>query len=208
MTLELPKIMYGRYRDVRPRLMRIARRMRRGEEWIPLVEEHGFLDVASTPGYIVDNGPSSLLGAKEHFQLWLLWMLAREGGMRDIRDIADDIFRQSLTRPWALLGLVMSYNHLWLYEDYRHHPFLRAVVPVWDDFIAVGPRYSGGLSGEELWKGANTVVYVLANQGIEAARLHGRMTASDIAGFMRELGIALTDMAGDARAASSQGTNR
>ena len=87
MTLQLPSIMYGRYRDVRPRLMRIARRMCRGEEWIPLVEERGFLDVASRPGYIVGGGPSSLLGAEEHFQLWLLWMLARDSGARERRDV-------------------------------------------------------------------------------------------------------------------------
>ena len=190
MSLEIPKIFYGRYRDVRPRLMRVARRMRRAEPWIPLVEQDGFLDVASTPGYIVGDGPSSLLGADEHFQIWLLWMLARQGRVNDIRDELEIVFQQSLSRSWALLGLVMSRNDGWLWDREHHRPFLRAVLPHWDEFDSIGPRYSlGSRNGESLWDLHNTVMYVLGHQGLPLEEFPAHLTGAELARLMNALGI-------------------
>ena len=191
MTLLLPKLMYGRYRDVRPRLMRISQRMRKGQDWLPLVEQDGFLDVADTPGLIVGDGPSTLLGADEHFQMWLLWTLARKGGMRDIRDIEESIFQQSLSTPWTVLGLVMSRNDGWFWNHSHHHRFLEAVCPHWDEFAAIGPRYTlGRQPGKNLWETHNTVLFVLGNQGIPLDQLRGQITSRELAGFMQDLGIA------------------
>lgn len=193
MTILLPKIMYGRYRDVRPRLMRIARRMRKGDEWISLVEQDGFLNVAETTGYIVGDGPSSLLGADEHFQMWLLWMLARQGGMRTIRDIEERIFEQSLSRAWSVLGLVMSRNDIWFMDRSRHRPFLAAVYPHWNEFIAIGARFTlGRRFGQELWNMHNTVLFVLGHQGIPREQMRDRMTSHKLAEFLQALGIGLT----------------
>lgn len=70
MTILLPKLMYGRYRDVRPRLMRIVKHMVKDADWLSMVEQDGFLDVLSSPGLIVGDGPSSMLGGDEHFHWW------------------------------------------------------------------------------------------------------------------------------------------
>ena len=188
MSLQLPRIMYGRYRDVRPRLAKIARRMRKGEAWMPLVEEQGFLDVATTPGYLVGDGPSPLLGAEQHFQVWLLWMLARKGGMREIRDTEEQIFQTSLTRPWSVLGLVLPGSDAWLREQSRRLPFLQAVCPHWDDFIAVGTRYTQGSQNiKALSDMHSTVRYSLGHQGYTYEQVRGEMSGDKLRGMVERV---------------------
>ena len=123
------------------------------------------LHTESTPGMIVVDGPSSIIGGSPHFQAWLLWsqLEAREEeGVSS--ELADRVFEQSLTRPWATLGLVGPGNTFWFIERKRFRPFLRAIRQHWGLFLSAGCRYSAGSSWPvELWSLPNSVKYVLAN---------------------------------------------
>ena len=82
--------------------------MRKGADWISLVEAQGFLDTASTAGLIVLAGPSALLGGEPHFQQWLLWQQIFFANLDISAELANDAFDRSLTRPWSMLGMVGS----------------------------------------------------------------------------------------------------
>ena len=127
----------------------------------------GMLDTESTPGKIVVDGPCPLPADAPSFQAWLLWaqLEAREKGVSG--ELAQRVFEQSLTRPWATLGLVATGNYFWFIERKRLRPFLRVIRQYWNLFAAVGPRYTGGTTMTfELWSMPNNVKHVLANLGI------------------------------------------
>jgi hypothetical protein len=175
--MELPALFYGLYRDVKRRMSRIVTQMRKGADWIALVEAEGFLDTATTPGFILLEGPSPLVGGQAHFQQWLLWTQYRDKqadewvrGREDVHaqdEQAEEVFHQSLTRPWSTLGLVSGQNTGWFIPKHRYRPFLHAVRRYWDLFDSVGPRYSAGLQTPvPLWSLPNSIKYVLANLGM------------------------------------------
>lgn len=190
MTLQLPRLLYGRYRDVRPRLMRIVKHMVKGNDWLSMVESDGFLDVASTSGSIVGDGPSSLLGRDEHFQMWFLWEQAWRKADGDGAENTSKIFADSLTRPWSLLGLMMPGCQLWLWNKERHRPFLAAVAPHWDDFSAVGARYTtGSRNPNPLWRMPSGVPYAMGNQDIPTDLLRSPLEPGTLARYLSEYGI-------------------
>jgi hypothetical protein len=180
--MQLPALFYGLYRDVKPRTARIVNRISKGADWMALVEAEGFLDTATTPGVIVLDGPSPLLGGQPHFQAWLLWAQYRDNrarewmsGRAELHDRDDEeeaMFQKSLTKPWSTLGLVGGRNKDWLFRENRHRPYLRAVRQYWDVFDSVGARYSTGQQNPvQLWAQPNTIKYVLANRGIPGDEL-------------------------------------
>jgi hypothetical protein len=168
--MELPALFYGLYRDVKPRTTRIINQIRKGADWMALVEAGGFLDVAKTPGMILLEGPSPLVGGQPHFQAWLLWSQMLDRWDKWGREIDEAIFQKSLTRPWSALGLVGgNSNVFWFSPKHRYRPFLRAVRQYWDLWDSVGARYSAGMqTPERLWSLPTNIKYVLVNLGIPA----------------------------------------
>ena len=165
--MKLPKLFYGLYRDVKKRTSKMVTQIRRGNNWLALIEAEGFLDTETTPGLVVMEGPSSMLGGEPHFQAWLMWwQLLEKESMHS--DLCERVFWQSLTRPWSTLGLVGLPNHCWFYARRRFRPFLAAVCEYWELFDAVGQRYTtGSRAPKELWKTPNSIHYVLANLGLD-----------------------------------------
>jgi hypothetical protein len=165
--MELPALFFGLYRDVKRRTSRIINQIPKGADWMALVEADGFLDTATTPGFILLDGPSPLLGGESHFQEWLLWNQMWRKWKEWGDDVLEPIFQRSLTQPWSTLGLVGGQNTPWFIRKHRYRPFLRAVRQYWPLFDAEGQRYSTGLqTPEPLWALPNTIKYVLANLGI------------------------------------------
>jgi hypothetical protein len=180
--MQLPALFYGLYRDVKRRTARIVNRVPEGADWIALVEAEGFLDTATTPGFILLGGPSPLLGGEPHFQQWLLWVQFRAHWPDWGNALLEPIFQQSLTRPWSTLGLVAGQNTDWFVPTHRFHPFLHAVRQYWDLFDSVGARYSDGLqTPEPLWSLTTSIKYVLANLGVPGDELDPPMPSGGLA---------------------------
>ena len=168
----LPAMFYGLYRDVKKETSKVVTQMRRGKDWIALVEAGGMLDPETTPGMIVLDGPSPIIGGSPHFQAWLLWSQLERREETISSDLCQQVFEQSLTRPWATLGLVAIGNSFWFIERKRLRPFLRAIRQYWELFAAVGCRYTDGSSWPvELWSLPNGVSHVLAKLGIPNEKL-------------------------------------
>lgn len=171
--MKLPAHFYGLYREVKRRNAKIITQLCRGADWMELVEAGGFLDVETTPGFVMVDGPSPLTGGQPHFQIWPLWYeiygltASFKGKPRVSKELAQEVFERSLTRPWSTLGLVCYRGLHWLSEKHRYRPFLDAVRHYWELFDSIGPRYSGGLQqGSTLWLAGNSIKYVLANLGM------------------------------------------
>ena len=100
------------------------------------------------------------------------------------------IFTESLTRPWSLLGLMMPGCQLWLWNKERHRPFLAAVAPYWDDFSAVGARYTaGGPIPKTLWNMPSGVLYAMGNQHIPTDLVRSPLAPGMLVQLLRKHGI-------------------
>jgi hypothetical protein len=191
MTLKLPAHFYGPYQEVKRRNAKIITQLCKGADWMALIEAGGFLDVATTPGFVMVDGPSPLTGGQPHFQIWPLWYqihgetVSFSGKPRVSKELADEVFERSLTRPWSTLGLVSYRGQHWLRDKHRYQPFLHAVRQYWELFDSIDVRYSGGLQrGTTLWFAGNSVTYVLANLGIPTDVLRAPLPPGGIEEFI------------------------
>jgi hypothetical protein len=189
--MQLPRIFYGRFREVKPRLMRVAKRAARGEDWVALVEHDGFIEVADTDGFIVGDGPSSLLGGEAHFQMWFLWDRVWQVEPKPSAEIKEAFFRESLAHSWSVLGLMMCANDFWFIREEHQAPFLRAVSPYWLDFGALGKRYTAGSRmTDELWDTVTIVTKVFARSGLPLEFLQAPCAPGAFERLLDEYGIA------------------
>jgi hypothetical protein len=165
--MQIPAPFYGLYREVKPRMSKVVTQMRRGRDWIGLMEAEGMLDVATTPGMLVLRGPSPIL-FDANFHMWLPWLLSQRKEDSLTSPLMEQVFADSLARPWTLLGLIAGDNFMWFSPRARFHPFLNAVRRHWPVLYELGARYSNGVQvPEDLWSTTNNVHYVLGNQGID-----------------------------------------
>jgi hypothetical protein len=173
MIMKLPAHFYGLYQEVKRRNAKIITQLCKGADWMELIEAGGFLDVETTPGFVVMDGPSPLLSGEPHFQMWHLWYelhgqrVNLKGKPRVSKELAEEVFERSLTRSWSTLGLVAYRGQHWLRDKERYRSFLDAVRQNWEMFDSIGARYSdGSRQGFRLWSLPNAIKYVLANLGM------------------------------------------
>jgi hypothetical protein len=149
----LPAVQYGDVSDVKKRMRSIVKRLARGEELIDVMTEGGMHDVAQHPGMLVLDG--IMLRGTPHFHCALpwrsLWQALFDRRVNADPAMNDAIFEASLRAPWGVLGLLPYENHPWLIPETRFEPFLEAVLRVWDELDAVGPRYYSAIEGRRLW---------------------------------------------------------
>jgi hypothetical protein len=100
------------------------------------------------------------------------------------------IFEASLSAPWGVLGLLPYGNHPWLIPETRFEPFVHAVLKVWDELDAVGPRYYAALEGKRLWQVTNTLHFALANMGVPTEALRAPLPAEGPRGLLRYARVA------------------
>jgi hypothetical protein len=170
----LPAAMYGDWQTVKKRMRGIVARLKRGERIIDVMSESGMLDTNDTPGTFVLAGERP--GSTQNFHcfmpwkpLWMAWF--------DIRvappdpTLCEQVFHDSLTVPWGVIGLMGHENQSWFWSGERSEPFLQAVLSVWDDLYAVGARYQWSIQCQDLWSIPNNLHFVLANMGVPHERL-------------------------------------
>jgi hypothetical protein len=91
--------------------------------------------------------------------------------------IEDATFEAALQAPWGVLGLLASYSQSWLIPRSRHEPFLHAVLVVWGELDAIGPRYYAAVQGVGRWSMPNNLHDVLANMGVPNELLRAPLPA-------------------------------
>ncbi len=109
----LPAVQYGDWKDVRPRLKAIVRRIKHGADLVEVMAEDGMLDTATTDGMLVLGG--AIRSGRMSFHCHEPWKLLEEAITDDEagRALEEQIFRASLTVTWGVLGLMAPPNALW-----------------------------------------------------------------------------------------------
>ena len=189
----LPAIQYGDWKTVKARMRRVVTQLQRGVDLVDVMTRDGVLDTADHPGWLVTNGIRQ--GPVASFHCFAPWRLAWDALFDKRTPTApspaeEAVFAASLPVPWGVLGILSSDNQSWLIPRERHHPFLHAVLAVWDELDAVGARYYWAVQGERLWSLPNNLHYVLANMGVPTEVLRAPLPAEGPRGLLRYARVA------------------
>lgn len=166
--MEIPAVLYGLWRNVKPRVKRSVDKIVKGASWHEAFQRSGMLSTDDTPGLLVLEGPGPLAGGAPHFQLFAPWRFLLSHHRELSAERIDELFIASLQDPWGIMSLI-SYSAEWIFTMNPHFrvPFLRTAVKYWPMFESMGNRYGyGGNYGESLWSGHHSVHYLLAVLGV------------------------------------------
>ena len=179
--MQVPRIIYGTYREVNAQLRNEVIRLRRAQDWNDLV------DTAILPGLEILNGPSPLLDGDPHFHCFLplTIFLERIDTARLPSEVEQEIFEASLRTAWGTLGLLSPANRIWVFPQERHLPLLRAAYHFWETLDAEGARYTvGSATGAPLWSIGSNLKYVMANHGVPSSVLNAPLPERGPASLM------------------------
>jgi hypothetical protein len=188
--MRLPSVLYGPYREIKPRIRKVVTRLKRGANWDDALGAADTLDTATTPGLLVLNGPSPLLGGTSHFQCYLPLLVVQEVVSQNQLSgaLEEPIFQACLQTPWGTLGLFAPANLMWVYPPKRYRPLLQAALRFWDTLDAEDERYTvGSNDGQRLWSIASNLKYVLANVGIPKSTLNSPLPPEGVADLIRSV---------------------
>ncbi len=181
----IPRLLYGRYSEVKARSAKVVTALARGRSWEEAFGTTDLVDTATTPGLVVVDGPSPLVGGAPHFNCYVPWKQLPEAIWkgRIAKEQEEQLFERSLAAPWSLLGLFGQ--HPWIWPEHRRRPFLHAALAAWNEIASVGPRFSDGSNdGSDLWSVANTIKFVLANMGLSNDTLRAPLPPGGLAALV------------------------
>jgi hypothetical protein len=188
LTLLAPAVQYGDWAIVSKRMRRIVTRISRGEGVVAVLSEDGLLDVDEHAGRMIVGG--RVLAGGTDFHCFMPWRTLWQKLLEDPGTM-DAVFRESLSAPWGVLGLLTMDNTPWFYgNEERYEPFLDAALKVWDELDAVGPRYYIAFQGESLWSIPNSLHYILANMGVPHDLLRAPLPPEGLRALLRYARIA------------------
>jgi hypothetical protein len=152
-----------------------------------------FLDVATTPGLLVLQGPSPLVAKEPAFQLFFPHQLMGDAMLEGVLDVATvrAAFDESLTSAWGVLGLLCPHNLSWLTRDDNLRRTLGAVITFWPDLDAVGARYTTGLpGGYSLWDAWGNLPFLLARSGVPEDVIRGPLGPGGVPALLHAAAVA------------------
>lgn len=180
MSLRIPSFLYGFYREVRLACGHKLKTLERGASFADIVDS--WLEVDSTPGLLVVEGPSGVPATAPHFHCFALTHTLVETWSRkssaQLETLREQWHTRSLAAPWTVLGLLGQDGLLSGLKSAHLPSFLERVIVLWPELHAVGPRYSSwSKEGEPLERVGRTVQTALASQGIPVEAVNA-MTAA------------------------------
>jgi len=184
-ALLVPAALHGAAKQAAAVSRRAVTSLTRGGAWPDCFEPT--VDVATLPGFILLNGPSSLFGGEPHLHVYSPMReldRAVDAGRLDL-PAALPAFEASLGRPWALLGLLSQANYRWMDDSARRRAFLRSMAAAWPLFEAAGDRFTmGSRTGQGLWSLPTLLKYALAQEGVAAPRLTAPLPAGGLGALL------------------------
>jgi hypothetical protein len=172
----VPRFVAGLTRDVKKESLRRIRLMKKGASWAEVMEDE-LVDVESLPGLVVLDGPSPNLGFELHVHVYspFHWALDATRSIKAIlpRSARSTIFFDAIKTPWGVLGMLGDSTGAWTGPEAHQWPYVQAVERWWDDFEAVGDRYSGGTQNPwPLHTSIGAAYYALCALGLSREDLH------------------------------------
>jgi len=187
----IPSFVYGLYRDVKKECNKICTKLKRGASWQEATAAP-LLDTKGHGGLIVLSGPCPLVGGENHFHMYVLLqrlrLLYHERKMT--REAVEQLYLESLGAPWGVLSAIAARGTSnWLITECFRSPFMKAVVPLWDEFVDEGKRYTAGNNyGEHINLLTTEVDFVLANMGVPNEELDQLFRTRDLRRWLEEYG--------------------
>jgi hypothetical protein len=179
--VQVPRAIYGTYKEVNARARKAVTRINRGEDWTSLMDESDMVDTARLSGLLVLSGPSPLLSASLNFHCFLPMVVLQESislGQLPL-GIEDKAFESSLHTAWGTLGLLCPPNRVWVYQQERYRRLVRATFHFWQTLESEGERYTvGSATGQRLWSIGSNFKYALANLGVPMSTLNSPLPES------------------------------
>lgn len=185
--LKIPELLHGPVKDVRKKVSQAVRSFVAGASWSEAFESGAWVDVATTPGLLVLNGPAPLLSGEPHFNVFLPHLVLsesiRKGKLPEEKQ--QEALSASLVSPWGLLGVLSPVNQILVYPPRVHRPVLDSALQHWDVMNGVGPRYTVGLrEGARLWDVTTNLHYVLAQVGVSNEQLRAPLPRGGLAALL------------------------
>jgi hypothetical protein len=180
----VPRFIHGLTSDVKKESLRRIRLFQKGAPWAEAMADE-LVDVATLPGLIVLDGPSPNLGFEPHTHIyspfrwvWLSLLTkidnSTESGMVLYRQTESRIFFDAVRSAWGVLGVLAG--AWWVTSAAHHWPYVQAVERHWDEFTAIGDRFSGGSQvPRPLWCISSAPDYAVCALGLSREDLHALM---------------------------------
>ncbi|HET9625925.1 MAG TPA: hypothetical protein VFP84_31405 [Kofleriaceae bacterium] len=189
----IPAALFGTEIEVQRRVVKLASRIKQGEDLIAVVTEGGMLDTERTLGHVVIGGcrPRQC----EDFHCYQLWKrLTHElypYQFTPVRPapLEDQLFAASLTAPWGVLGLIAPENRTWMRPE-RFERFVTAIHGMWSELCGLGERYFWDRDGEAIWAVPSNLHFVLANLGVPNRKLNSPLPGDGLRGLFTQLPVA------------------
>lgn len=183
--MKIPSIFYGKYADVKKRVKRVLADLNQGTITYDSLSAD-MIDTEDNQGLIVLSGPSRIIGASEHFNVYV-FMHEYYFGSAKARDseFEQELFTKSLESPWGLL-LLMGDARLKCFDSRpdRVAQFIASCYKFRHDLFGAGSRYSIGLAEPiDLSNSINSLNYCLAQSGVD----HEMLKTSIRVGGLEEL---------------------
>lgn len=115
--MQIPSVLFGLYRDVKPQCSKLLTRFLRGETWNDLFIGEPYIDTADQPGCIALDYAHPLLSSKPHFHCRLLfnqapdriWKAATSDSKKreNWQALQARIFSEAIQFPWSLAVLMI-----------------------------------------------------------------------------------------------------
>ena len=180
----VPRFVHGLTRDVKKESLRRIRLFQKGATWTEAMADE-LVDVAALPGLIVLSGPYPNLGFDPHTHLycpfhWANQMLLKQFHSNSQEDYVrywqamGGIFFDAVQMPWGALGMLRDIA--WARPSSHQWPYLQALDRCWDELVAVGDRYGGGVGvTSPLSDFVSAPSYALCALGLSREDLHALM---------------------------------
>ncbi|GAB4563834.1 MAG: hypothetical protein Tsb0020_13360 [Haliangiales bacterium] len=196
--MKLPALVYGFTPEVKKRVSRMITKLKRGASLAEAIGDD-MLDTADTPGLIVLNGGSPLLGSEPHFHLYMPIHKIREAMLADKPRLPPEemsaYFHEFLKHAWSTLALQGHNSFLWVAKVETYQPFIQATLKWWPEFDDE-PRYTHGTNqGLWLWQCHPTIGGVMINSGVPKQALIDSFlrTREDIEAMLDKYHVPYTD---------------
>ena len=180
----VPRFVHGLTRDVKKESLRRIRLMKKGARWSEAMADE-LVDVAALPGLVVLSGPYPNVGFEPHTHLYCPFHWAKRALLQQFQSNTQEdnvrywqaiggIFVDAVQMPWGVLGMLE--DRAWAWPSSHQWPYLRALERHWDDFTAIGDRYSvGGQAPSPLPHVGSAPSYALCALGLSREDLHALM---------------------------------
>ena len=174
----VPRFVHGLTRDVKKESLRRIRLFQKGATWAEAMADE-LVDVATLPGLVVlALGRSTVYEPQTHIYSPFHWADDAIWRVRPTLPMSalSSIFFDAVQTPWGVLGMLGDSTGTWMRLEAHHWPYMQAVERHWDDFTALGDRYSGGSqTPRPLWFVSSAPYYALCALGLSREDLHALM---------------------------------